>query len=81
MDNNISERSLRKLVIGRGNRIFLGSEKADRVAVTLLSLVQTCRAMNINVLTYLEDLFTHFAETEDIEQFLPERWHAAHPDP
>ena len=80
MDNNISERSLRKLVIGRKNWIFVGSEKAGHAAVALLSLVQTCRAMNINVLTYLEDLFTHFAQTEDIEQFLPDRWQAAHPN-
>jgi len=74
MDNNISERSLRKLVLGRKNWLFVGSERAGYAAVALLSMVQTCRAMNINVIEYLQDLFTHFSATDDIERFLPDRW-------
>ena len=80
MDNNVSERSLRKLVLGRKNWLYVGSPRAGHAAAALLSLVQTCRAMDINVRAYLEDLFTRWSQVDNIEEFLPERWQAAHPD-
>jgi len=78
MDNNTAERSLRKLVLGRKAWLFVGSERAGHAAAALLSLAQTCRAMNINTQDYLEDLFTRMSETDDLEQFLPDRWQAQH---
>lgn len=74
MHNNTSERSMRKLVIGRLNWLFFGSKRGALAACTLLSIIQTCRAMGINVLEYLPDLFTNFDPNDDIDRFLPDRW-------
>ena len=48
LDNNVAERAVRPLVIGRKNWLFLGSEEGGEAAAIILSLVQTCRALNIN---------------------------------
>ena len=76
MDNNPAERSLRKVVVGRNNWLFVGSNKGGLAAANLLSLVQTCRAMNINPQLYLEDLFTNLMDypANKIKDFLPDQW-------
>src|SRR3990167_5738496 len=56
MDNNPAERAIRPLAIGRKNWLFFGSEGSGKSAATLLSLVQTCRALKINPRIYLEDI-------------------------
>jgi len=48
---------LRKVAPGRKNWLFVGSEKSGHAAANLMSLVQTCRAMNINPFESLNDIF------------------------
>ena len=76
MENNVSERALRKLVIGRKNWLFIGSKDAGKSTAALLSLVQTCRALNINPQDYLEDVFRRMLDhpAKKLEEFLPDRW-------
>jgi len=76
MDNNIAERGLRKLTIGRKNWMFVGSEKAGESMAALLSLVQTCRAMDIKPQEYLEDLFNRLLDhpARRLEELLPDHW-------
>lgn len=76
LDNNTSERGIRKLTIGRKNWMFVGSPAAGESMAALLSLVQTCRAMNINPQTYLEDVFRRMLDhpANRLEEFLPDRW-------
>lgn len=78
MDNNPAERALRKLVIGRNNWMFIGSESAGDAMANLLSLVQTCRALGINPQVYLEDLFTRLLDhpASQLDDFLPDVWKA-----
>ena len=56
LDNNVAERAVRPLAIGRKNWLFLGNEERGEAAAVILSLVQTCRALNINPREYLEDV-------------------------
>lgn len=79
MDNNIAERALRKLVIGRKNWLFVGSKAAGRSMAVLLSLVQTCRAMEIDPEQYLEDIFKRLLShpAKKLEELLPDQWLAA----
>ncbi len=78
IDNNISERAIRKLTIGRRNWIFIGSEDAGEKQMALLSLIQTCRHLGINPHNYLEDIFgrilTHPASR--LADLLPDKWKA-----
>lgn len=79
MDNNPAERGLRKLVLGRKNWIFVGNPKAGKSMAALLSLVQTCRAMGINPVEYLEDVFRRLLEhnSQKADELLPDQWLAA----
>jgi transposase len=43
LDNNVAERAIRPLAIGRKNWLFFGSKEGGEAAAVLLSLVQTCR--------------------------------------
>jgi len=76
MDNNIVERALRPLAVGRKNWLFFGSANGGRAAVVLLSLIQTCRSLGINPLEYLEDMFKRFMghTYNKLEELLPDQW-------
>jgi len=79
MDNNTAERGLRKLTIGRKNWLFVGSPRAGDSMAALLSLVQTCRAMDIRPQEYLQDIFERLLDhpAKRLEELLPDRWQAA----
>lgn len=53
IDNNLAEQSMRPIVLGRKNYLFVGSEAAGSNAAVLYSLVETCKVNNLNPLAYL----------------------------
>jgi len=76
LDNNPAERAIRPLAIGRKNWLFLGSMESGEAAATLLSLVQTCRALNINPRIYLEDVCRRIMghSANKVHELLPDEW-------
>ena len=76
MENNTAERAIRKLVLGRKAWLFVGSKDGGESTAALLSMVQTCRAMDINPYDYLEDLFSRpLPESEEeLASLLPDQW-------
>ncbi len=46
LDNNVAERAVRPLAIGRRNWLFFGSPEGGEAGAILFSLVQTCRGVN-----------------------------------
>ena len=76
LDNNVAERGLRPLTIGRKNWLFVGSQDSGRSAATILSLVQTCRNLGINPQEYLEDVLRRIMShpAKQIDQLLPDNW-------
>jgi transposase len=76
LDNNVAERAIRPLAIGRKNWLFFGSREGGDAAAVLLSLVQTCRGLQVNPREYLEDLFRRFMghPANRLEELLPDRW-------
>lgn len=79
LDNNVAERAVRPLAIGRKNWLFVGNEDGGDAAAVIYSLVQTCRALGINPREYLEDvmrrLMSHNANK--LDELLPDAWAAA----
>jgi transposase len=79
LDNNVAERAVRPLAIGRKNWLFVGNEDGGKAAAIVLSLVQTCRGLGINPREYLEDvmrrLMSHSAQK--LDELLPVHWLAA----
>ena len=76
LDNNPAERAIRPLAIGRKNWLFFGSKESGEAAATLLSLVQTCRALKINPRTYLEDVCRRIMghSAHKLHELLPDEW-------
>jgi transposase len=56
LDNNISERQLRREVVGRKNWLFVGSDDAAQVNVTFVSLLASCGLHALEPWAYLRDL-------------------------
>jgi transposase len=79
ISNNASERGIKPMVLSRRNWLFAGSEEGGQTAATIMSLIETCKRLNINPCQYLKDVLTRFpsAKTSQIDDFLPDRWLAA----
>lgn len=76
LDNNVAERAVRPLAIGRKNWLFLGSIKGGEATAIILSLVQTCRGMGINPREYLEDVMRRLMghNAQKLHELLPDEW-------
>jgi len=57
LSNNISERALRREVVGRKNWLFVGNDDAAEVNAAFVSLLASCQMHGIEPLGYLRDLF------------------------
>ncbi len=80
LDNNLSERTLRAIALGRNNWGVIGSEVGGKTAAVLYSVVGTCKHLGIDPFAYLrETLPGLFAlgekpTTEQLLDWLPDRW-------
>ena len=81
LDNNLCERQLRSIALGRKNFLFSGSHAAAGRAATLYSLMRTCAQYGVAPLPYLTDVLTKLASGEyatRLDELLPDRWQADH---
>jgi transposase len=80
IDNNVAERAVRPLALGRKNWLFVGSEEGGEAAAIILSLVQSCRAIKINPREYLEDVMRRLMShnSQKLEELLPDQWAKVH---
>ena len=79
IDNNASERALRRVCTGRKNWLFCGSDEGGTRAAILYSIVATCKAHAIDVWAYLQDVLERIPTHPDRRraELLPRNWHAA----
>jgi len=81
IDNNLSERTLRHQAIGRKNYLFLGSESAGPRAAVLYTILTGAKRHHIEPWAYVRDLLLRLnADAPNLEEMLPDRWAAAHPE-
>jgi transposase len=78
LDNNISERAMQPVVLGRNNFLYFGSEDGAVRGATFYSLVQLCAALGINPLEYLEDVLGRIDSHPNrrITELTPAGWKA-----
>jgi transposase len=80
IDNNLSERTLRAIALGRNNWVVLGSEAGGQTAAVLYTIVLSCKHLAIDPFAYLrEALMGVFAlgerpTAEQLSEWLPDRW-------
>jgi len=80
IDNNVSERTLRHQAIGRKNWLFLGSETAGPRAAVLCTILAGAKR-RIEPWRYIRELLLRLhADDPRLDELLPDRWAAAHPE-
>ena len=76
IDNNVSEREMKRVVLNRKNSLFVGNPRGGRTAAILASLTSTCRRHDIDPQLYLTQLLTNLPilEASQLPQWLPDQW-------
>jgi len=76
IDNNLSERILRMVVIGRKNYMFAGSEAGAWRAAIIYSLVASCKLNDIDPFRYFRDVLARVSThpAAKIDELLPSEW-------
>ena len=79
IDNNISEREMKRVVLTRKNSLFVGNARGGRTAAILASFTSTCRRHDIDPQIYLTQLLVNLPALRmaDLNAWLPNRWKAA----
>jgi transposase len=62
IDNNVVERSIRPLALGRKNHLFAGSDGGAEHWAVLASLVETCTLNGVDPCAYFTDVITRIVE-------------------
>jgi len=80
IDNNVSEREMKRVVLNRKNSLFVGNVRGGRTAAILASLTSTCRRHDIDPQVYLTQLLVNLPCTpdRDLPAWLPDQWKMAH---
>lgn len=76
IDNNAAERALRRVVLGRKNWLFAGSDEGGRRAAIFFTLIDTCRRHDIEPFAYLRDAIQYMGTDPhpNPEAMMPHRW-------
>ena len=76
IDNNVAERAIRPITVGRKNYLFLGSDTGSCTAAILYSLTATAKRHGLDPFVDLRDVLATIATTpvSQLDQFLPDRW-------
>src|SRR5450432_2956349 len=76
IDNNVSEREMKRVVLNRKNSLFVGNPRGGRTAAILASLTSTCRRHDIDPQLYLTQLLTNISQVRrsELPNWLPDQW-------
>ena len=80
IDNNVSEREMKRVVLNRKNSLFVGNPRGGRTAAILASLTSTCRRHDVDPQLYLTQLLTNLskARKSELPNWLPDKWKQLH---
>lgn len=78
IDNNGVENAIRPLALGRKNFLFCGNHDAAARAAIVYSLVDSCKALDIEPREWLEDVLLRIPGNENsreaLRELLPDKW-------
>jgi transposase len=81
IDNNVAEREMKRVAIGRKNFLFVGSDQGGQTAAVLFTFTSSCQRHGIDPFAYLRDVLGRLAggnvSAEELAALLPDRWAAA----
>ena len=76
LSNNSAENSMRGVALGRKNWIHIGSESAGAQVAAILSVIETCRGLDVPVRDYLMDVLPGMGDVSvrNLEERTPVEW-------
>jgi transposase len=76
IDNNVSEREMKRVVLNRKNSLFVGNPRGGRTFAILASLTSTCRRHQIDPQLYLTQLLMNLPQTKlsELDAWLTDQW-------
>ena len=78
IDNNLIENAIRPLALGRKNYLFCGNDASAYRAAIVYSLISTCKAVDVDPRTWMEDVLRKFPyyqrDQRDLAELLPFNW-------
>ncbi len=76
IDNNVAERQMRPIAVGRKNWMFFGSDRGGRTAAILSSIAQSAKRHNLNAYLYLRDVIARISDhpANQLRDLLPDNW-------
>lgn len=80
IDNNVSEREMKRVVLNRKNSLFVGNPRGGQTAAILASLTSSCRRHDMDPQLYFMQLLVNLPSwpASDLDAWLPDRWKQAH---
>jgi transposase len=80
INNNVSEREMKRVVLNRKNSLFVGNPRGGRTAAILASLTSSCRRHDMDPHLYFMQLLVNLPTwpARDLDAWLPDRWKQAH---
>lgn len=78
IDNNVAERALRRVAVGRKNWLFAGHDESAQCHAVLWSLIASAQRYEIDVQFYLRSVLAHLPalgdSPEELQNYLPDVW-------
>jgi transposase/Arc/MetJ-type ribon-helix-helix transcriptional regulator len=76
VDNNVSEREMKRVVLNRKNSLFVGNPRGGRTAAVLATLTSSCRRHDVDPQVYLTQLLVNLPtlHNRDLPAWLPDEW-------
>ena len=74
VDNNIAERALRIVALGRKNFLFAGHDEGAQNLAVLQTIVATCMLHRVNPEAYITDLLVRIDDNAPVDPLLPWNW-------
>ncbi|MFT4704655.1 MAG: transposase [Bradymonadia bacterium] len=76
LDNNIAERALRVVAVGRKNYVFVGHAEAGQNLAVLQTICHTCLLHDVNPYEYIKDVLVRVSShpASKLDELLPQTW-------
>jgi hypothetical protein len=83
LSNNRAENSMRPIAVGRKNWIHIGGAQAGAKVAAILSVMESCRRMNVPVREYLAAVLPGLnnLSIQNLAELSPTAWAAKHNQP
>jgi hypothetical protein len=76
IDNNVAEREMKRIAIGRKNWLTVGSPRGGQTAAVLFSFASTCQRLGVEPWRYLRDVLERLPSRPPgrLAELLPDEW-------